>query len=104
MSGDCYAGWLYVDKEEVNKLKDMGVTGPMIWRPDDGNIAKAVGKTGIVERCLCNSKVLQQLNDEYREWWKANYPYYDDSPDEYPERHFSPYSYKRAREEWGWIE
>lgn len=71
-----YAGWLYANKEELEKLKELGVYGPMNWTPDSGSITRALGKSGNVSYCLCNEETHKKLQDYYEELWRTKYPHY----------------------------
>jgi len=80
MSKKYYGGWLYANKNEHNELRKMGIFGPMIYTPSEGNsINEALGKAGTIEYCLCDYETLLKLQDKYRELWQTKYPYYDSS-------------------------
>lgn len=84
-----YGGWLYTDKDEKQKLINLGAFGPMEWRPDNGKITKALGKTGTMSHCYCGKETLQKLDEEYGEMWHTKYPHYAEYPSKYPSEHFS---------------
>lgn len=84
-----YGGWLYADKDEKQKLINLGVFGPMEWSPDNGKITKALGKTGNLSHCYCDEETLQKLDKEYGEMWRTKYPHYAEYPSKYPSEHFS---------------
>lgn len=84
-----YGGWLYTDKDERQELIALGVFGPMEWRPDNGKITKALGKTGTLSHCYCNKETMQKLDEKYGEMWRTKYPHYAEYPSKYPSGHFS---------------
>lgn len=95
-SDSVWAGWLYGDPSDIPYFQALGVHGPMIWRVDSGSM----DKSGVIEKCLCDDATLKKLVSHFnpgvtipegKDWRKAE-----------PARAFSPYSYKRAKEEWGW--
>ncbi len=80
MSKKYYGGWLYADRSEYDKLRTLGVFGPMIYTPSKGNsINEALGKAGTIEHCLCDYETLLKLRDRYKELWQTKYPHYDPS-------------------------
>lgn len=91
-----WAGWLYGDPDDIDQLKALGVHGPMVWK---ANEYRRENKSGRFEFCLCDDSTLKELVKLYN-------PGFDPSVEKaltpYPKSVFSPYSYKRAAEEWGW--
>ncbi len=90
-----YGGWLYANKDEYDELKEIGVFGPMIYTPDEGEITKALEKEGSISQCYCNHKSLLKLQKRYEEVWRTKYPYWT-SDNVYP--HFSEVSKEKIKQ------
>ena len=102
-----YIGQFWCNQNEIEKLKSLGVRGPMIWRPDNNNLTKTLGKDGIIERCICDEETLQNLEKEYEEMWRTKYPLYEvlfnkSKSVPYPRNRFYPIAIERANEEMKW--
>ena len=69
-----YVGWLFGNESERQVLVSLGVKGPMRWKPDRGDLAIALGVTGIFECCFCDKRTMKKLENEYNVWWHLNYP------------------------------
>ena len=103
MTNKLYAGWLYCDRDEIAKLKELGVIGPMVWTYDnDDPITQALGKNGIIERCLCDGETMERLESEYREMWQSKYPHYKVHTVSYPYNQFSLITVEEAKRIWNW--
>jgi hypothetical protein len=99
-----YIGQFWCNQNEIEKLKSLGVRGPMIWRPDNNNLTKKLGKDGIIERCICDEEALQNLEKEYEEMWRTKYPLCEtlfNKPESvaYPRNCFYPITAERANKE-----
>ena len=63
-----YHGWIYGNIEDEWTLRELGVTGKMIWRvSDNSNRIQpfAYTKTGIFEYCTITMEVAKKLRDNY---------------------------------------
>ncbi len=78
MDKQYYHGWLYANMDDYDALRVLGVFGPMIYTPSEGNsVNRALEKKGTIGYCLCDYETLLKLQGKYEELWRTKYPHYD---------------------------
>ena len=63
-----YVGWIYGNIEDERILRELGVTGKMIWKASDNSNRvqpTADEKSGIFEYCTITMEVAKKLRDNY---------------------------------------
>ncbi len=59
-----FSGWLYANKSEYDRLRDMGIFGPMVYIPNKSDV---YGKDGRIDYCYCELETLITLKEHYKE-------------------------------------
>lgn len=63
-----YHGWIYGNVEDEWELRELGVTGKMIWKARDNKGSATPGadkKSGIFTYCTITMEVAKRLRDNY---------------------------------------
>lgn len=72
-----YVGWLMANKEDRNKLQEMGVKGQMKWIKNyDSFIDVDTATSGVFSHCECTPEVLDELADNYDAFWHRGFKAY----------------------------